>query len=47
MTLFTADCAVPAYFELDGELVGQLPATFEIVPNALTLLVPPKAGDSL
>jgi YegS/Rv2252/BmrU family lipid kinase len=27
-------------FELDGELVGTLPATFEIVPNALTLLVP-------
>jgi YegS/Rv2252/BmrU family lipid kinase len=28
-------------FELDGELVGTLPATFEIVPDALTLLVPP------
>jgi len=27
-------------FELDGELVGTLPATFEIVPEALTLLVP-------
>ena len=27
-------------FELDGELVGALPATFEIVPEALTLLVP-------
>ena len=27
-------------FELDGELVGILPATFEIVPDALTLLVP-------
>ena len=27
-------------FELDGELVGSLPATFEIVPDALTLLVP-------
>ena len=27
-------------FELDGELVGKLPATFEIVPDALTLLVP-------
>ena len=27
-------------FELDGELVGVLPATFEIVPDALTLLVP-------
>jgi YegS/Rv2252/BmrU family lipid kinase len=28
------------YFELDGELVGQLPASFEVVPAALTLLVP-------
>ena len=27
-------------FELDGELGGMLPATFEIVPDALTLLVP-------
>ena len=31
-------------FELDGELVGTLPATFEIVPDALTLLVP-RTGD--
>jgi len=30
----------PIRFELDGELVGTLPATFEIVPDALTLLVP-------
>jgi diacylglycerol kinase (ATP) len=30
----------PIYFELDGELAGQLPATFEIVPDALTILVP-------
>jgi YegS/Rv2252/BmrU family lipid kinase len=27
-------------FELDGELGGALPATFEVVPDALTLLVP-------
>ena len=27
-------------FELDGELGGAIPATFEIVPDALTLLVP-------
>jgi diacylglycerol kinase (ATP) len=33
-------------FELDGELVGTLPATFEIAPDALTLLVPPsQAGN--
>jgi diacylglycerol kinase family enzyme len=30
----------PIYFELDGELVGELPATFEILPDALTVLVP-------
>jgi YegS/Rv2252/BmrU family lipid kinase len=28
------------YFELDGEIAGQLPATFEIIPDALTILVP-------
>ena len=28
------------YFELDGELAGAIPATFEIVPDALTILVP-------
>jgi diacylglycerol kinase (ATP) len=38
-------CAVeqpgrPVYVELDGELAGQLPATFELVPDALTLLLP-------
>jgi diacylglycerol kinase family enzyme len=27
-------------FELDGELGGALPATFEIVPDALTILGP-------
>ncbi len=29
------------YFELDGELAGALPATFEVIPDALTLLMPP------
>lgn len=29
------------FFELDGELAGKLPAKFEIVPDALTLLMPP------
>lgn len=28
------------YFELDGELAGTLPATFEVIPDALTLLMP-------
>ena len=35
-----ADSETRIHFELDGELVGELPATFEVVPNALTLLVP-------
>ncbi len=35
-----ADSATPVYFELDGELAGRLPATFEIIPDALTVLVP-------
>ena len=34
------DSADPVYFELDGEFAGQLPATFEIMPDALTLLAP-------
>lgn len=34
------DASTVIRFELDGELGGTLPATFEIVPDALTLLVP-------
>jgi len=34
------DTFAPIRFELDGELVGTIPARFEIVPDALTLLVP-------
>ena len=30
----------PIHFEVDGELGGTLPATFEVVPDALTLLAP-------
>lgn len=40
VTCAAAESGKPIYFELDGELVGQLPATFEIVPDALTVLVP-------
>lgn len=29
------------YIQVDGELAGQLPSSMEIVPDALTLLVPP------
>lgn len=35
-----ADPSKAIYFELDGELVGRLPARLEVVPDALTLLVP-------
>jgi diacylglycerol kinase family enzyme len=35
-----ADASEVVRFELDGELVGTLPATFAVVPNALTLLAP-------
>jgi len=38
--LFSIDSSETIRFELDGELGGTLPATFEIVPEALTLLVP-------
>lgn len=40
MACSSEDQTMPIYFELDGELAGKLPATFEIVPDALTLLVP-------
>ncbi len=30
------------YLQVDGEAAGRLPATIETVPNALTLLVPPR-----
>lgn len=41
----TAECSLlnstdTVWFELDGELGGTLPATFEVVPDALTLMVP-------
>ncbi len=35
-----ADPQTTVYFELDGELAGHLPAAFELVPDALTVLVP-------
>lgn len=34
------DTSARVFFELDGEWAGQLPATFEIVPDSLTVLVP-------
>lgn len=40
VTCVPAQARQRVFFELDGELVGQLPATFEILPDALTILVP-------
>jgi diacylglycerol kinase family enzyme len=34
------DSSTTVRFELDGELAGALPVRFEIVPDALTVLVP-------
>lgn len=34
--------AAEIYVQLDGELAGKLPITAEIIPDALTLLVPPE-----
>jgi len=38
---FLADSAPPIYVQVDGEYAGRLPASVEIVPDALTILVPP------
>ncbi|MGH9719298.1 MAG: diacylglycerol/lipid kinase family protein [Bryobacteraceae bacterium] len=38
---FDAADGSPVYLQVDGELAGRLPATVEIVSDALTLLVPP------
>ena len=34
------DPSKPIFLETDGELPGQLPATYEVVPNALRIRVP-------
>lgn len=38
------DATVPSYVEADGELLGTLPVRLEVVPQALTLLIPQKRG---
>lgn len=40
ITCVATESGTPIHFELDGELAGKLPVTFEFVPDALTLLVP-------
>lgn len=42
ITCCRRDSETPIQFELDGELAGEIPVTFEIVPDALTLLAPPR-----
>ncbi len=34
------------HIQVDGEYAGRLPASIEIVPDALTLLLPPEYGES-
>jgi diacylglycerol kinase (ATP) len=36
------DPKTSTYFEVDGELAGQIPVRFEVVPDALTVLAPPR-----
>lgn len=43
LTCCPEDSSRRIYVELDGELAGQLPAAFELVPDALTLLLPDRA----
>lgn len=38
---FSCEDGPPIYVQVDGEYAGRLPASVEIVPDALTLLVPP------
>lgn len=35
----------PVYIQVDGEYAGRLPASVEIVPDALTILTPPEFAD--
>jgi len=34
------DSQVPVLVQLDGEIVGDLPATFEVVPGAIRIMTP-------
>lgn len=38
---FLANSTPPIYVQVDGELAGRLPASVEVVPDALTILAPP------
>ncbi|MGH9406105.1 MAG: diacylglycerol/lipid kinase family protein [Terriglobia bacterium] len=43
LTFAAERAGAEVFFELDGELAGTLPATFEVAPDALTLLLPETA----
>jgi diacylglycerol kinase family enzyme len=38
----SAEQQATIYVEADGELIGKLPAEITVVPDALTLLAPPR-----
>lgn len=40
--IFSPTGGSPAYVQVDGEFAGRLPAEIRIVPDALTLMVPPE-----
>jgi len=42
--LWRVECAAVSEIQLDGELVGSLPAVFEVAPNALRVIVPTTIG---
>ena len=39
---FSAPADSPIYIQVDGEYAGRLPATVEVVKDAVTVLVPPE-----
>jgi diacylglycerol kinase family enzyme len=39
---FSGPPGTPVYVQVDGEYAGRLPASVEIVPDAVTLLIPPE-----
>jgi len=44
VSCFAEEPSKRIYLEIDGELAGELPATFDLVPDALTLLLPERVG---
>jgi len=44
VSCFAEEASQRIYLEIDGELAGELPATFDLVPDALTLMLPERVG---